>query len=403
MPATAQVYGVAIEDMKADALLQPVGSQKNHMSSAFAAAFPSPELVVVSGGTAYQADFVAGMSGSSSGVTMPDLAAPTTNLENALADPSATIIIRSKTFPSRRIVAPVAAASADGSKLVISPTLDGVATLRSVLAAMLLPAGLDVSSGGSFSAQTLVDDMGYNDADPAAALSLGAGWGSRRFGGYVSNESGGAYRLSPWYEICPVNVSNTAAPNSAVEFRNLRAYVKRNGVWVRLLLCDARGDYWEAAWYHKDGYDINGYTTRTKTADASITGGFRFNMSEFRNSPHWVNHGYGNGDIGLFSFDLNPSSNEPICIMAECRKTLINPSGTDDRNNVPLLCHVAADWWGDSRVGASHQGRFRYVTNDWETFTATTITTDKSAVGGQTYPGNLTASQLLADPPPLTL
>jgi hypothetical protein len=61
------------------------------------------------------------------------------------------------------------------------------------------------------------------------------------------------------------------------------------------------------------------------------------------------------------------------------------------------LCHVAADWYGSNgALGVSHQGKFKRVTNDWQIFTATNITTVKSV---QTYPGQLTASQLLANPP----
>lgn len=271
-----------------------------------------------------------------------------------------------------------------------------------------LPTAIDntgTSSGtsGNYSYQTLIDDMGYNDADPAVMINT-PNWGTRLSGGYTSNDNAsGATKIAPWYEICPVNRTTAypAAPNSRMEFRNLRLLVRRNGSWQILAWARNLGtEYWAHSWYDKRGYDINtnpatgqAYGTENRFA-TSIPGGFAFKMDEFRKDPYWVNHGYPSAQ---FSVPLNYSEGVPICVQAECRIAMIDTNGVDDRGNVPLLCHVACDWYGSGGwQGPSHQGKFKRVTNNWQIFTGTNITTVKSV---QTYPGQLTASQLLANPP----
>ena len=101
MAAGAEVIGVDVEQIYADALAQPQGSQKNAFSVAFAAAFPSPELAVaVAGADRYIAPFSTDLTGSAAGVAPPPLDPPTTNLAAAdLPDLGGMVIIRSRTFP----------------------------------------------------------------------------------------------------------------------------------------------------------------------------------------------------------------------------------------------------------------------------------------------------------------
>jgi hypothetical protein len=238
---------------------------------------------------------------------------------------------------------------------------------------------------------------GVNDANPGGMINTPT-WGSRLYHGYVNDQyNGNGSRVYPWLEVLPAHPSvspwTATAANTQVEARNLEVWHKVGSVWtLELSLYTSSG--WDAPHF----YDKASYSPAPRqVTPTNITGGVAQAANEMGPSGNarWIWHFYAEmvGSSGAKS--------EVYVIRCQMRLGLINPAGVDDRANVRLYGHAAADWYNSGGiVGPVMQGRFKLLRPSWQDFCAVNIHVSRQASGGPYFPGALSAAELRANPPP---
>ena len=154
--------------------------------------------------------------------------------------------------------------------------------------------------------------------------------------------------------------------NTRIQVRRMVLDVKRNGVWSRIA-------------YATDEFDIVGdlytdYKANT-TAPANKRGhgldGLSVKLPDTGGSFHF------------FTAERFPvaSGAEEIVLQYEARLILDDPTGTDNRAAAKILANCGGDVWKDrtiewNGVDSNYDiaiGRFRYVTSEWQTYYAHTL------------------------------
>ncbi len=193
-------------------------------------------------------------------------------------------------------------------------------------------------------------------------------WGSKPRMGYGVNVPSGYEdpHFVPW-GIAANATSGNPARNTRVQLRKIILDVKRNGTWSRIVY---------------------------NTSDSQIMGSLYTNYETNATAPANVRkHGSDGISVklpdsgGSFHFMTTnrfrvPTGAQEIVSRVEARLIVDDTSKTDDRSNAALLVSQGGDIWRNASAQWNPNtlsnvdfaiGRFKYVTNEWQTFTAHTL------------------------------
>jgi len=198
-----------------------------------------------------------------------------------------------------------------------------------------------------------------------------------------------AKAMLPWVVV--FDGANNSAVNTAVEMRNMRAYVKSRatGKWVSLGgPASVSGNY-----YGKPN------TGLPALPDVRISKTNTSAVVKIHENPgyHW--HGWWSaGRVAI-----NPADIAAVFVTVQARTVVADPSGPDDRSRSQLGLQVAADYYIDTTTSYTESyapavgiSRTKKITNDWQSFSFTTL----SDVGSQNPGGGISETEFRAAPPP---
>lgn len=198
----------------------------------------------------------------------------------------------------------------------------------------------------------------------------------------MGNDTQGMTAATAWGEVYS---SNNPSTNTLVEVRNLSmAYLnKQTGVWTVLQQCVTAGPTGMDAGYFQA--DFQGNVT-SPNQPVTLGGGTRAAAPNAAFNFHFFPQG---------RVSITPSAIGAIVAWFEARLILADGGGVDDRASARFLAGAGGDYWqnltnpwnGAGSNGDFAIGRHRWVTNEWQTFTAHTMT----------------AQQIADNPPPITL
>jgi hypothetical protein len=209
------------------------------------------------------------------------------------------------------------------------------------------------------------------------------------FGNNSAYTGRSAKAMLPWLSVFDGVDHNTS--NVAVEFRNMRAYVKSKskGDW-RLLGGPAKA---MGINYGKPG---TGQGQQGEIVVDTSDAGSVIRMGQDR---RYFWHGW--WDAGVKS--IQPNDIAAFFVTVQARLVVADSSRGDERSKAQLGLQVGADYYLETdtdygqiapNIGIS---RTKKLTNEWQAFSYTTL----SDVGKQVPGGGITESQLRAAPPPL--
>ena len=199
-----------------------------------------------------------------------------------------------------------------------------------------------------------------------------------------------AKAMLPWLAV--FDGVNHNAWNVAVEFRNMRTYVKSkaSGEW-RSLGGPAKVT---GTVYGKPG---TGLGPQNEVVVNSSGNSSSIRMGE--DSRYWWHGWWEAGRPAVDAWDI-----DAFFVTVQARLVVANPSGADDRGAAQLGLQVGADYYmetysdyGDTIAPNIGISRTKRLTNDWQAFNYTTL----SDVGTQIPGGGITEARLRSSPPPL--
>jgi hypothetical protein len=216
-----------------------------------------------------------------------------------------------------------------------------------------------------------------NDAHPAGVSSKNANWRS----GYKNKPPVDWHSMTMWGVVYAADGwSPSQALNTRVQIKDAESWIlsKSTGKWTEVQ--DA--DQVEGAAYVADFK--NNVSKETWMKDESANGG---GISVI------AGNGY-NFHFWTKRVDINPTDIAGVYTKFDARLVKHNPNGPDDRAEARYVASAAGDYWrSKSAPWASDwsnnsqiaSGRYKWVTNDWRTFSMGTLPTD----------------QMMNNPPPL--
>lgn len=188
--------------------------------------------------------------------------------------------------------------------------------------------------------------------------------------------------------------STDPAPNTNVQVANLGlAILSKSGTWTIIQRTILEGDRGIDAGYFTSDFqgNITSPEDPPQLGDGTRTGhpNIKYNLHFFPQGRVPIN----NNDIA------------GIIAWFDARLVLRNASGADDRANARYLAGAGGDYWQDLTApwpnnGDFAIGRHRFVTNDWQTFTAHTLTDAQIDANPPPIPNFKIAGQ--TTPPPVT-
>lgn len=213
---------------------------------------------------------------------------------------------------------------------------------------------------------------------------------------YLSDlSSSQVIRHYAWAVASTAASSPNAAPNTRLQFRNFRSYaLLSNGSYVLMASNDlAAGPASFGGWYR--GFDPGNETTLPVTMGSTISQGRVETSNGGGSSLGSISYGTTVGPQNgarlyadyvyhwwpLSGYDKTVStwtSNIVGTIVVwEGRLILHDTSGTDDRAKANIIAYTGADYYNMSNsaayVGEAYHGRWKQVTNDWQTFSGSDI------------------------------
>lgn len=231
--------------------------------------------------------------------------------------------------------------------------------------------------GQTIGQQITADMTGTNQGNPYGVPSS-YDWYSTW---YIQNGNNatGYNAMTAWGIIYP-NLTNFEPANTRVNIANMQTYVLSTSthLWTRLQLTSAPSG---AAYTDSFVGDVNQpWDVRTETdGTISVTCG----------GPNSIYNGYNCHFYPTNRGAITPSDIGGIFTTMQLRLIMANPSNPDDRATSTYLGSCGADYWQQLTSGnntAVGGGILKYITNNWQQFTMTT----------------LTAAQINSNPPPLT-
>ncbi len=184
--------------------------------------------------------------------------------------------------------------------------------------------------------------------------------------------------MTAWGQVYR-DITDSGDTNTRIQIRNMKNYVlsKSTGKWTLV----------QSTVGVTGGHYIENFAGNAAIAQniRMITDG-----SIAAKLPHRYNYHFWPNAARPY---INASDIAGIFITVQARLIVDDPTRPDDRYYAKYLINVGADWWLSTTAPYQNQttntpaaiGRFKVVTNNWQTYNATT----------------LSAAQILANPPPL--
>lgn len=173
----------------------------------------------------------------------------------------------------------------------------------------------------------------------------------------------------PWGVVG--TTSGNTATNTRVQIRRVITDVKRNGSWSRFSYdTNGLGDVYGSMY-------LNFETNVSTPADELEHGadGISVRMPS-SGSYHW---------FSTDRYAISRTNLQEIVVRFEARLILHDSGGTDDRANAKVLAGAGGDLWRTRTASWDPEtysnddfaiGRFKFVTNNWQAFSASTLTSD---------------------------
>jgi Ca2+-binding RTX toxin-like protein len=187
---------------------------------------------------------------------------------------------------------------------------------------------------------------------------------------YLGNNPGRFQAITAWGQLYQAQEGNPAT-NTRVQLQNIRTYVlrKSTGQWQEV---QATLDVQGAAYTEDFVGDVHTNPDVIRLSDGSISvtagGGHNFHF--------WPSTG---------RVSIDPNDIAGVVTSVQARLVVADLAKTDDRSSARYVMNVGGDYWSsttaswngldvnNSEIG---QGRFKYVTSEWQTFTMNTLTND---------------------------
>jgi hypothetical protein len=211
-----------------------------------------------------------------------------------------------------------------------------------------------------------------NDANPDGVPSYYSWYKSAAQPGWGNSPPLDWKAVVPWGQVYAAEGWHPEqAPNTRVQIKNMELWIlsKSTNQWSKVASAEKVGGSAFASAFGNNGN--KGVTVKDEAANGggtSVTAGNGFNYH------FWTNR-----------VDMNPSDIGGMYTRFEARLTLDNPNGVDDRDSSRYIANAGADYWRSktaawasdwSNNGGVAGGRFKYVKNDWQNFSMTTIKTE---------------------------
>jgi hypothetical protein len=215
--------------------------------------------------------------------------------------------------------------------------------------------------------QSIIDDMTLPHESRPHGVPLSYGWALKPGLG-MSNNPGSFRAFAAWGQVYEA-IEGSRSKNTRVQIKNLRAYrlSAKDRKWYLL----QQSLPVVGAAFREDFKDnINQPANLRAEPDGStsvlLTKGFNFHF--------WPVSA---------RVPIDPSDMGGLFIAAEARLILDRPDRIDDRARTRYLMNIGGDYWLklDSpwdyfkTNGGIGMGRFKYIANNWKTFTMTTAST----------------------------
>lgn len=225
--------------------------------------------------------------------------------------------------------------------------------------------------------QTLTDDMTLAHEGTLDGVPSNWSWASRPQVGYGNTLPSGWNAGTAWGQVYP---SGNRATNTYVNVANLSMAVlsKSTGRWTIVQQTNNRGNLALSGGYF-DYVTNNSASIPPLLGDGTLVGAptAPLNLHFFPDSR----------------YQYDPADIAGLAVWFDARLVLKNPNGPDDRGQARFLAGAGGDFWANMTTGWQSWGtngdfaigRMRWVTNDWTTYTAHT----------------LSAAQIASNPPPI--
>ena len=220
-----------------------------------------------------------------------------------------------------------------------------------------------------------------NDAKPDGVPSYYSWYSSAAQPGWGNSPRTDWNAVTAWGQVYAIEGWHPEqAPNTRVQLRDDQLWIlsKSTGRWTQTQLSGIQGGAFNSDFGNNGG---TGVTTKDETANGgglSVTAGNGFNYHFWPGARA----------------TMNPYDIGGVYSVFQARLILDNSNGADDRSSAKYIASGGADYWRAvdapfandwSNNGGVGGGRFKTVTNDWQSFSFTTLTPE----------------QLLNNPPPI--
>jgi len=199
-----------------------------------------------------------------------------------------------------------------------------------------------------------------------------------------------AKAMLPWVVV--FDGANHAASNTAVEMRNMRAYIKSRATGRWSALGGPTGV--SGMYYGKPN------TGLPALSDVELSSTETSTVVKIHSNPGYFWHGWWEGG----RVAINPNDIAAVFVTVQARTVVADPNKPDDRGSAQLGLQVGADYYLDTKMTFSEGyapavgiARTKNITGNWQAYSFTTF----SDVGSQNPGGGITEAEFRAAPPPL--
>jgi hypothetical protein len=212
--------------------------------------------------------------------------------------------------------------------------------------------------------QSIVDDITLPHESRPHGVPLSYGWALKPGLG-MSNNPGTFRALAAWGQVYE-SIEGSRSKNTRVQIKNLRAY-RLSAKYHKWYLLQQSYPVVGSAFREDFKDNINQSANLRNEADGSIS----VLLSKGFNFHFWPVSA---------RVPIDPSDIGGIFIAAEARLILDQTNKKDDRSLARYLMSIGGDYWLKLNSpwdyfktnGGIGVGRFRYIGNDWKTYTMTT-------------------------------
>lgn len=293
-----------------------------------------------------------------------------------------------------------------------------------VLHAKTVGSGGGTGTGPTFNTTLITQDMSLANSEKIKDYE------SQLYGFYVGsvNQSGARFNMQyqaswdttvypsgqyqavlPWVVLFDFtsNAVNLSTSNVALEIGAGAYYVlHQNGTWYQV---GGNNYRFTGGFFNKNGLTYSGGAVSPTETAVTESDGITYTKTNIQPDHTLVYHAWCNQGVMTVPFDTS----QAIAVHARLKARLVkyNTGGADNTSTIKLGIEVGADpyvnssyiWTNNGYVVAPGQGcgRTKYVTNNWDWFTYTSLTDAGPQDPGGQYPrGGITIAQMIANPPP---